>query len=156
MNNNTRIRYTFSDEHKRFRKNTLITEKVDDLLFFGISRCNTEVNDAFDKVIGRNTAELRLNHAKMTREHYDKLLPQLPFYVSANGLWGWCPVTKVKNLLYHFDNIDDLCANEHYDRHHMNNHYYVKGQHFQFCDKDPPESGACLCTHEDISSYKEE
>ena len=153
MNNNTRIRYAFSDERERFRKNTLITEKVDDLLFFAISRCNTKANDVFDKVLGRNTAELRLNHAKMTREHYGTLLPPLPFYVSANGLWGWCPVSKVKNLLHHFDNIDDLCADDYYNRYHDKN--YKKGELFRFCEKDPPESGACLCTHEDVSGCKE-
>lgn len=114
---NTRIRYSRIDFDGGPYKNTLVTKKNGDVVFFGISRCKLSVGDVFDKAVGRNVATLRCMHAEMYLAT-KTAAPPPQLYVSRNGLWGWCPVSRAKSLLAHFDVIDDLCADDYYKRYH--------------------------------------
>lgn len=106
-----RVRYSKTDGE---RKNTLLTfaEKDRGNLFFGIARCNLAEGDRFSKKRGRAIAASRLKQAlesfsfAASQEDFNLLM------MSTNLLRGVCPVSRVKDLLEYFRDIDQKIDRE--------------------------------------------
>jgi len=100
---------TFKNPKDGARKNTMATVKHDDLLFFGIARCNFRTGDYFDKARGKEIATLRLNHAffdGITEVGVNMANNEKTIVFSENGLYGVCHISMVKELVDYFYDID--------------------------------------------------
>ena len=96
MSNNRRVRYSRLED--RCPKNTLVTYRNENLVYFGISRCHSK-NDRFSKELGKDLAETRA---------------QLAMSIHRSGLRGVAKVDEVKQLLTYFQNIDNIMLSEEY------------------------------------------
>lgn len=91
-------------EDTREPKNTLVTVRKDDQIYFGISRCRI-THDKFNKEEGLKLARLRANVAiadpkgKWTIDDKD-------FRLHSSGLFGSVNINAVGELLDYFNNID--------------------------------------------------
>lgn len=107
MSRETRVRYgRVADTNAP--KNTLVTLRQGDTVYFGIARCNTVAGDAFKRargtLIAANRARTAASEVPGTR------------YVAGNGitnlhqscLRGSVPVSDVKKLLEYFRNVDSF------------------------------------------------
>lgn len=109
-----RIRYgrVHNGNNSASPKNTLVTTRVkgaiDDLVYFGIARCNLNMGDSFRRAGvggGRAIAESRLRLAlKDSGENYDMVGS---VRVHPKGLRGWVYLKDIKDLIAFFSNIDD-------------------------------------------------
>ncbi len=121
MNSSERIRYGRTSRHriltrglfgKKYTeiipvpKNTLVTYRDGENIFFGIARCNDKL-DTFNKDLGkriaRNRANLTLNIDNVST--YTSV-PDTSILVYQDQLRGMVPIVKVKELLDFFNNID--------------------------------------------------
>ena len=108
MSRETRVRYGRVDSPKapRTPKNTLVTQRVGDTVYFGIARCNTVAGDAFKRARGTLIASNRAGLAR-TGELTES-------YVTDNGvvrlhesyLRGSVAISEVTALLEYFRNVD--------------------------------------------------
>ena len=106
-NNEENIRVRFSKVgDSRMPKNTLVTKRDGDTIYFGISRCMLS-QDTLRKVEGRNWAMDRLKQA-MT-EKIQSWITDGSFNLDTSGLYGTVGVEDVKKLLRYFENIDVVC-----------------------------------------------
>lgn len=106
MMDKSKVRIRYGRLTNRAPKNTLITVKVDDVVYFGIARCNVKM-DVFHKEIGKYIALQRADMvASDTVLDYD-LVGNLKVHKS--GLRGCVPVENAKDILDHFRNIDEYC-----------------------------------------------
>ena len=86
-------------------KNTLYTIRVDNQVYFGISRCNTE-QDQFSKAHGRYIASGRAELALEDGADSEDML------VHVSGLRGVVAAEKVDKLLTYFKQIDEYLLPE--------------------------------------------
>jgi hypothetical protein len=93
-------------------KNTLVTVRDGDVVYFGIARYDKRYGLPFEKKVGRKIALGRLNKATAA-------MPPQSFVRTFDGvvyadsrLAGCCNVNSVKYLLEYFDNIDRLFPQE--------------------------------------------
>jgi len=89
----------------RVPKNTLVTVRKDDTVYFGIARCRVNA-DKFAKDKGVELAKLRANIAQQNPTGDCKVDGTLSIHRS--GVFGQVDVTEIKKLLTYFDNIDTL------------------------------------------------
>jgi hypothetical protein len=102
-----RVRYSNINGSKtKAHKNTLLTMSKNDLIFFGIARCNLESGDKFSKKMGKALAVERLL-AIRTGFLDGGDISTTGLYRSRNMLSGWCTVDSVSELLKHFHAIDE-------------------------------------------------
>ena len=98
---NERVRYSRFDDG---RKNTLVTVRNGDQIFFGVARCNLTAGDTMRKSQGRMIASARALKAK-TESDLSGFF-QDGMFVHSSGLRGFCRVDEIKTLLQYFDNVD--------------------------------------------------
>lgn len=84
-------------------KNTLVTTRKDDMIYFGIARCNTKAGDAIDRRKGRFIANERM-HLGLACGGFRNSWRRMELHDS--GLRGCCKVEDIASLLQYFDNID--------------------------------------------------
>jgi hypothetical protein len=107
---------TTNNERVRFgnNKNTLYTIKEDETIYFGISRCNSDSPDIFNKKMGRLIARGR---AALAQAEWNQTSNGSgpPFQLVADdkaGLRGAVSVTDVDQLLQYFSVIDEFAYDE--------------------------------------------
>lgn len=110
MNENKRVRY--SRLENRRPKNTLVTIRDGNNVYFGIARCNVKL-DTFHKNIGTYIAEQRAKRALDTterdsEEHYSS---HNNLRLHESGLRGYTTLEKVKEVVNYFRNVDEYCLN---------------------------------------------
>jgi hypothetical protein len=98
MENNIRIRY--GRNKKGSPKNTLVTIRDGELLYFGISRCNVKVGDTFQKDAGKHIAYERALLSSAECPVSDGLC------VHKSGLRGVVEKESVRKLIEYFENIE--------------------------------------------------
>jgi len=99
-----RIRYDKRDEFN-CPKNTLVTHRVGDYIYWGISRCNKEASDRFSKKTGKMIADAR---ASFFLDIFDPSESEEEFVVGESLMYGRCKKEKIRDLLEHFKNIDRI------------------------------------------------
>ena len=65
-----KIRFRYGRTEGRHPKNTLATVRDGEHVYFGISRCNTDMNDKFNKEDGRKYALIRAQAAGVSSNGY--------------------------------------------------------------------------------------
>lgn len=106
----TDVRVRYGRLENRAPKNTLVTFRENDTLYFGIARCRKD-KDVFNKKVGSYIAEQRAflakddNWFKPYNQHSDTTLK-----VHSSGLRGCLPVENVYQLITYFNNIDSYCV----------------------------------------------
>ena len=91
-------------------KNTLVTNRIGNFIFFGISRCNKDKGDAFNKQRGVMIAEQRALLAEEDTEL--EQIPETNIQVQHSWLRGKVHRDNVVQLLAVFDNIDGILFNK--------------------------------------------
>ena len=102
-----RVRYGRPNHENRIPKNTLVTVRQGDVVYFGIARCNKEVGDTFRKTVGTHIATQR---ADLVR--YDDVMKydlDGEIKLHASGLRGCVSVDNMKDVVAYFRNIDSFC-----------------------------------------------
>lgn len=87
------------------RKNTLVTLREGDVIYFGIARCNATVGDVFKKSHGRMIAKARAIRAKL---EFAVTNEENTFSLHESNLRGFVLKEKIADLLKYFDNIDSI------------------------------------------------
>lgn len=100
---NIRIRYGRVDG--KTPKNTLVTVRDGDTVYFGISRCNTSAGDVFHKELGKYIATRRAALAVNESDKYGYLVGT-NVQMHRSGLRGRVPRENIVDLLNTFGNID--------------------------------------------------
>lgn len=117
MDNNTkrnclRLRYgRVISEGFMVPKNTLVTIKNGNLVHFGISRCNMDAGDKFNKERGKLIA---LNRALAAESESDVTTED--FTVHYSGLRGTVNINSIKSLIQYFRTIDDSMVPKYIDK----------------------------------------
>lgn len=107
MSNNTeqaRIRY--SRLENRSPKNTLVTLRDGDDVYFGIARCNVKL-DTFNKSVGKYIAAQRA--ALVTEDDTTRYHSSNGLVLHESGLRGYTSVSNITKLLDHFNDVDEYC-----------------------------------------------
>lgn len=99
------VRYGRVDDHTP--KNTLVTVRDGDTVYFGISRCNTDAGDTFKKATGKMIAGRRAALAASEGDRYGYLVGT-NVQVHDSGLRGRVPRDNIVELLRTFSDIDNL------------------------------------------------
>jgi len=102
---NAMVRYGRVDN--RTPKNTLVTVRDGDTVYFGISRCNTDAGDTFKKDTGKMIASRRAALAASESEGYGYMVGT-NVQVHDSGLRGRVPRENIVELLRTFGNIDSV------------------------------------------------
>jgi len=103
----TRVRYGRLDNRKP--KNTLVTVRDNDTVYFGIARCNVQL-DTFHKNIGTYIAEQRARLARDDTQVYRyNTLDGTSVKLHESGLRGSVPVSEVKEVVRYFRDVDQYC-----------------------------------------------
>jgi hypothetical protein len=109
-----RVRYSRLGKEDRTPKNTLVTVKNGDTVFFGISRCNRKL-DTFHKNIGTYIAHQRaqLAHDDSSQNDYKTYVPEsnADFQLHRSGLRGSVSLENVKEVVKFFRIVDEHCLN---------------------------------------------
>jgi hypothetical protein len=100
-------------------KNTLLTIRDNDLIHFGIARCNNKLGDRFDKNVGKliatNRARLAASEAGVGgipgKQIKSKDLSE-NLIVHKSGLRGTVKLENIVTLLRYFQNIDQIMLPE--------------------------------------------
>jgi len=92
-----RVRYNRKPD-SRLPRDTLVTFRSEDTVYFGISRCNPE--DRFTKEQGKTRARLRADIASQGKWKVSD-----DCYLHSSGLMGQVPVDKVVRLLNYFNDL---------------------------------------------------
>ena len=95
-----RVRYNRKPD-SRLPRDTLVTFRSEDTVYFGISRCNPE--DRFTKEQGKTRARLRANVASQNCAGNWKINDGC--HLHSSGLMGKVPVDKVVRLLNYFNDL---------------------------------------------------
>ena len=97
-------------KQKNNRKDTMVTFRKDDLIFFGVARCNVKVGDKFDRELGKKIALSRAEKAlvmhqagKASFTSQEVKLSQVSDFVG----YGCIPVVEIKELLQYFHKFCD-------------------------------------------------
>jgi len=109
----TRVRYGRLSKNNRTPKNTLVTIREGDTVYFGISRCNRKM-DIFHKNIGTYIAKQR---ADLVREEvdsssdYSTYVPtnDIDFVLHKSGLRGKVALSNIKEVVKFFRCVDEYC-----------------------------------------------
>jgi hypothetical protein len=96
-----RVRYGRLED--RSPKNTLVTIKKDNFVYFGIARCNSKL-DTFYKSIGTHIAEQRAQLAVSDIGMYSY---HDGIEIHRSGVRGNTEVENIKSLISYFENIDE-------------------------------------------------
>ena len=88
-------------------KNSLVTMQIGENIFFGISRCKSNV-DHVNKKIGRFVAYKRMEDATCLNMDALKDLGNKLFYARVSGYMGVVHVSRVKELLDYFNKFEQL------------------------------------------------
>lgn len=102
-----RVRYSRASRTNRTPKNTLVTRRVNDVVYFGIARCNRAAGDVFKRSGpngGSTIAHARLGVA--LNEDASSYVTVGNILVHPKGLRGQVNVANVKELIEFFNNID--------------------------------------------------
>ena len=115
-----RVRYSWLEEEgvefsgcyepgERHPKNTLVTARDNDVIFFGIARCHVPL-DTMSKEKGKALALNRLNSAfeASSLERPNMWVVDGSFRIHRGGLFGQVGVEEIKKLLQYFDNLDEI------------------------------------------------
>jgi hypothetical protein len=98
-----RVRYGRTNDKQP--KNTLVTVRVEDTLFFGIARCRIS-DDRPDKYVGKDLAALRCEVA--ADEPWKTDTHDGTFHLHRSGMLGCVNVDEKEKLLSYFRNIDEI------------------------------------------------
>lgn len=102
-----RVRYSRLSETNRTPKNTLVTVKDGDTVYFGIARCNRD-KDTFNKKVGGYIAAQRAELVKEdTVANYDLLGGNVKLHKS--GLRGCVDYKNIKAVINYFKMVDEYC-----------------------------------------------
>lgn len=102
------VRVRYGRRESRTPKNTLVTFRNGNTVYFGISRCNVEAGDTFLKSLGKHIAKQRADMASVNPDESKDLVPGTSVKVHESGLRGRVDIGHIKELLKTFDNIDDV------------------------------------------------
>lgn len=105
MSNTSRVRYGRVGKN-RYPKNTLVTMRNGDTIYFGVSRCNNNAGDSFDKSLGTTIAANRATLAAYEEDNQDLVLNGGTISIHRSGLRGSVALSNITTLLNYFDNID--------------------------------------------------
>ena len=100
----TRIRFSKTIKGN-IPKNTLVTVREGDTVYFGISRCNLRA-DQPSKKAGVHIARQRAEVA--TRNIAGLWYIDGTFYLHKYGVFGQVHMDEIQKLLTHFDNVDEI------------------------------------------------
>lgn len=111
----SRIRYGRLSREDRTPKNTLVTVRDGDTVYFGISRCNRKL-DVFHKTIGTHIAQCRAQIASddcIDNSDYCTYVPndKSDFRLHKSGLRGAVDLVNVKEVVKFFRVVDEYCLN---------------------------------------------
>lgn len=87
------------------RKNTLVTIREDDVVYFGIARCNKKAGDKFTKRQGQVIAKARAIRAKIEKVGG---APLTGLVLHESNLRGSVPADGIPGLLKYFNTIDEV------------------------------------------------
>lgn len=109
----TRVRYSRFSKEDRTPKNTLVTVRDGDTVYFGISRCNVKL-DTFHKNIGTYIAQQRaqiVSEDQATGSDYSTYVPteNAELRLHKSGLRGRVALTDVKEVVKYFRIVDEHC-----------------------------------------------
>lgn len=96
---NVRVRYNRTKE----RKNTLVTIREGNVIYFGIARFDPRYGLPFVKKFGVKIAQNRALKAKDKTPY-----PERGIIYSKSGLSGCCNVENIKHLLLYFESVEKL------------------------------------------------
>lgn len=107
------FRTRFGRVANRQPKNTLVTFRSEGKIYFGIARCNSEL-DTFDKNLGKRIATARAELAPADTE----LVPlgETDVLLHKSGLRGVVSVENVVQLIEYFREVDFRLLPEHLKR----------------------------------------
>jgi len=97
------FRTRFGRVENRKPKNTLVTFRQDGNIYFGIARCNSEL-DTFSRDLGKRIATSRAQLVAADTNLTVREGTNLALHES--GLRGVVPITNVVQLIEYFRNID--------------------------------------------------
>ena len=119
-----RVRYSWVEEEgteangcyepgQRYPKNTLITARDNDIIYFGIARCHLPL-DTMSKEKGKLLAMNRLNSAIVASEldRPNMWVNDGSLRIHRSGMFGQVGVDEIVKLLNHFDNLDEIMVKE--------------------------------------------
>lgn len=99
-----RLRTRFGRVEGRRPKNTLVTFRQDGRIYFGIARCNSEL-DTFNRQLGKRIATSR---ARLVPSDTSLVsLEGTQLFLHESGLRGVVPVESVVQLIEYFRSIDN-------------------------------------------------
>lgn len=104
MTTTTRVRYGRNDDNAP--KNTLVTVRTGDTIYFGISRCRLPA-DRPNKEEGKRRAQQRADIAASGVAGAWTI--DGSFYLHTSGLFGQVNFDEMPKLLSYFDNVDTVC-----------------------------------------------
>lgn len=100
----TRVRY--GRDKNNAPKNTLVTIRTGDTIYFGISRCLLSA-DRPNKTEGKRRAQMRADIAASGVAGAWTI--DGSFYLHTSGLFGQVNFDDIPKLLSYFDNVDSVC-----------------------------------------------
>lgn len=108
--NHTRVRYSRESRKDRTPKNTLVTQRRDGTVYFGIARCNRAAGDTFKRQGpngGSTIAQVRLQLS--LEDDVASLVNRGNVWIHPKGLRGQVRVENVKEMIEFFNNVDAWC-----------------------------------------------
>ena len=105
---NVRVRYSRLD--KRVPKNTLVTIRDGETVYFGIARCNRKL-DTFRRDVGTHIATKRAELAREGSNGNVHTTDGDDLRVHTSRMRGQTTVDNVKELVKFFNDIDNICLN---------------------------------------------
>lgn len=103
------VRVRYGRDENRTPKNTLVTVRIEDTLFFGISRCRVN-DDRPVKDVGKDLASIRCSVA--VDEPWNTATRDGTFEIHKSGLLGCVDISEKEKLLSYFRNIDNVLKNQ--------------------------------------------
>jgi len=103
-----RVRYGRLENRRP--KNTLVTVRQDDTVYFGIARCNVNL-DTFHRKIGTYIAEQRALMARDDTQAF-RYSEVGGLVLHESGLRGSVAVDNVKDAVEHFRGVDAYCLEQ--------------------------------------------
>ena len=109
----TKFRTRYFRKSDERPKNTLVTAQIGDKIYFGIARCNIDVDNTTKKV-GRFIAFHRMQSILDIdlSGRFQNLNGKALFHIDENDLCGVVDISKIKDLLKYFEDIDSIQKKE--------------------------------------------
>ena len=104
----SKVRVRYSRLDKRVPKNTLVTIRDGDTVYFGIARCNRKL-DTFRRDVGTHIATKRAELARECGSSSIHTTDGEDLNVHASRMRGHTTVENVKELVKFFNDIDNIC-----------------------------------------------